>query len=322
MNFFKKVFVLAIVVLSAVQFRAEATKRYDVKSGYIKYDITGQTEGKEELYWTNYGEEEGRYTETSVNVFGIEQSNRTVNIINGQWANAVNPNNNTATKVNHEELMEKMAGKTPTDFSNAMIEAFGGEKTGVEKILGKKCDIYTLKNFGDMKVWVYKGLALKSEANIMGFEYRTQAVEFKENTNIEQTKVTLPSNVTVVQEMDAGDMPDAEEMGQVMQQLKEMKNSPEYQEAMDQFQELQNNPEFQETVQQFKQLKESPEYFEAMQETRVDEGYQQLQNDDMSLGEKTGAIFKEETSAAVEETVREETRKNLKKALGNAFKLF
>ena len=58
------------------------------------------------------------------------------------------------------------------------------------------------------------------------------------------------------------------------------------------------------------------------QEAQAEAGYSQAANGDMTLGEKTGEIIKEETSSAVEETVREETRKNVKKALGNAFKLF
>lgn len=289
---------------------AEAAKRYDIRSGYIKYETS---QGTEELYWDNYGDQEARYTDSTVTVFGMTQSNQSVNIIDGRWAYNFDKGSNKASKIDHELMMKQMSGskaQQPREFTEQMLDAFGGEKLGTEKILGRKATIYKLNNIGDYKVWVYKGLALKAEMQMMGFSYEMQAIEFKENANIDQAKLRLPSGMEIA-EVDPSDMPSAEEIQQARDTMKNLQNDPEMADAMRQFKEMQNDPEAMKAMRQMQDFTGSPEYKDAM---KAAAGSQQVQNaagNEMpgeDLVEEVGGIIKDETGSAVKSTIRDTTR--------------
>ncbi|MGE0268711.1 MAG: hypothetical protein AB7S78_09700 [Candidatus Omnitrophota bacterium] len=323
MNCLKKIIiaVLPLMVLSTVTAQA-STKRYDIKSGYIKYESNN---GTEELFWDSYGEKEARYTDHSVTVFGMTQASRNVDYIDGEWSYHYDPATNIATRYNQAELMQRMTGnksQQPKDFSEEMIKSFGGVKIGSENVLNKNTDIYHLKNFGDFKVWVYKGVPLKSEVNMMGMSFTSKAVEFKENTRVDLAKLTLPAGAQIV-EGDVEDMPTSEELQAARGQMLEMQNDPEVQEAMKQMQELQNDPEFMDAMKQMQELQNNPQYNDALQKTQNAQKYKKsasLPADSEDISDRAGSIIKEETDAAVEDAIRDTTRDGLKKALGGGLK--
>jgi len=325
----KRILCVTLVVVFSVVLRAEAAQnRYKLKSGYIKYQLDGQNKGTEELYWDNFGQNEARYTNISMTVFGMAQTTNSIYIIDGDWAYSVDGQTNTATKINYTAMMTKMKGgdntQKPMDFSEEMIQAFGGVKAGTEKILGKTATIYNLANMGDYRVWLWKGVPLKSEANFMGFAVNMVAVEFKENVRVAQAKLTLPPGVTVVDKQDVADMPDAEQMQQAMETLNQMQNSPEYQEAMQLMQEMQNNPEMQDALQEIQAMSNSPEMQEAMQELKAaqagNKGSALSSDTSGNVAEAAGNIVQEEAAGVAEEALREETRKGMKKAVGGLLK--
>ena len=242
-------FIALTLLLSVPSYVDASTKRYGIKSGYIKYKISGQNEGTEELYWDHYGAKEARHTNTRVSIFGATQEIESSSFLDGVWGYTLDAKTNTATKYNYKE-MQRMTGQVPKDFSEEMMEAFGGVKIGSDSILGKTCDVYQMEKLADQKVCVYKGLALKTEARMTGFEFNMEAVEMEENVRIDQAKITLPEGVQVTEELNTAEMPSQEQIQEAMEQMKQLQNSPEYRQAMEQMQELKNNPEYQHTVQQ------------------------------------------------------------------------
>lgn len=244
----KKYFAILMVMIFLMAEHAEAVaKRYQIKSGIVKYKISGQSNGTEEFYWNGFGQKEARHTETTVNIFGIKQRTRSLLIIDGNWAYSYNPKTNTATKINYQEMTKNMAGKTLAGYSDSMIEAYGGKKVGTEKVLGKKCTVYELTNFNNYKVWIWKGLPLKMESNFMEFDYLMEAVDIQENAHFDQAKLTLPNGARI-EEIKAGDMPDAAQMQEAMNAMKQMQNSPEYKQAMEQMNQMRANSEFQDAL--------------------------------------------------------------------------
>jgi len=90
----KKYFAVFMVMIFFIIGHAEATtKRYHIKSGTIKFNISGQNTGTEELYWSNFGDKEARYTETTVNIFGIKQKTSSISFMDGDWAYTYDPKN-------------------------------------------------------------------------------------------------------------------------------------------------------------------------------------------------------------------------------------
>lgn len=340
-----KILPAVLVVMGLMASTADAMKRYESRSGYIRYEGTN---GSEELYWDNYGEREARYRNTSVTVFGMTQTDNSVDIIDGDWLYTYKQGESQANKTNYTEVMKQMTGSQqsqPREFSEAMIKQWGGKKIGTERILGKKCEIYQFSMMGDYKVWLYKKtIPLKMEVNAMMVNIVSEAKEFKENARIDSSKFRLPSGMQIVEQN--VDVPSAEEMQAYRNQMNDMQNNPEFQEAMQQMQQLQNNPEFQNAVQQMKEMQNNPEFQNAMEQMRniqnnsnyqgaVNQAQEAMQqntnypnygNSGSASGNAAGGtlvgdtvdIIKDETSTAVKDGVRQKT----KDLLGGGLKKF
>lgn len=80
------------------------------------------------------------------------------------------------------------------------------EKTGTGRVLGYKCDIWSLMG---SNIWVYKGVVLKSESSAMGMKTVETAISAKFNISISDKKFELPDfPVKTLQEMISGDRVD------------------------------------------------------------------------------------------------------------------
>lgn len=320
MSQFKKLIILVLPVLFILAGQSEAaSRRYEIKSGYVKYE---NSNGTDELFWDNYGEKEARYSETTINVMGMTNTSQSIDIIDGEWSYNYDPATNIATRYNQVELMQKMTGsqsRAPRDFSDEMLESLGGVKVGTETILNKNTDVYQLQNLGNFKVWVYKGVSLKSEGSMMGMTFTSQAVELEENVEIEEAKLVLPEGAEIV-EGDLEEIPNPEEMREAQEQMLEMQNDPEVQEAMQQMEEIQNSAEYQDAMQQMQEMQNDPQYEDALNEVQQYQKTGKTTKNSNTMTDKAGSIIQQETNAAVEDTIRSTTRDGVRKALGGGLK--
>ena len=74
-------------------------------------------------------------------------------------------------------------------MDDKMVEKFKVKEVGKEKVLDKDCTVYTLETEtqgmkANMKVWIYKGLAMKSETSISGMTITAEVVEFEEDAMV------------------------------------------------------------------------------------------------------------------------------------------
>ena len=77
-------------------------------------------------------------------------------------------------KVIYEYTPETMKNSEYEDFAKTgkeMVEAMGGKKIGEEKFMGYTCEIWQMMH---IKLWLYKGIMLKSEAEMMGIKHTTK----------------------------------------------------------------------------------------------------------------------------------------------------
>ncbi len=184
-------------------------KRYDVKSGTVKYEITisgkvlGSTisgEGTESLYFKDWGaiellEEKSNQT-TQTNIFGIKNSETT--------------NTHTMAKLDDGEsyhvdfdkkqifLRRDLAmdmTKTYREDGDAgevgknMLESVGGKVIGVEKFLGYDCELWDVMG---AKQWMYKGVVLKIEMTLLGITTIKEAQTALFNKDIADKYFKLP----------------------------------------------------------------------------------------------------------------------------------
>ncbi len=169
----------------------EKANRFAIKSGYVKYSLQGNTTGSKTVYWDNYGEN----TRTEINsktvtkMFGFSNEDKThtitVTLKDKFWtADLLAKEGYNGTIPYYNEMkknIEEMSKEEQEQFEKDLLASLGGKKTGTEKVLGYNCDIITVIG---TKLWIYKGLNLKTEANIMGIKHNETAIEFKPDTKV------------------------------------------------------------------------------------------------------------------------------------------
>ena len=191
------VMILAMVFTSSVEAGA---KRYEIKSGIVIYNIEGggsmlgfstKTTGTEKLYFTDWGNLELR----EVNEKNVAAGQTTV------VHNITKIDHGTVYSVDNEEkiiLKQDIAmfkemdkqGKNMSTIGKDMMKQMGGKKTGTGKVLGYPCEIWEVLG---TKTWIYKGVPLKTEANIMGFKHLQIATSAKFDVSIPKSKFALPN---------------------------------------------------------------------------------------------------------------------------------
>jgi hypothetical protein len=180
----------------------QKTQQYTIKSGYVEYTLSGNTTGTKKIWWDNFGEKTRTETrsKTVTKMFGIKNIDEvhTIEILvkDKYWsANLADQSGHKGTLPFYKEsrmLMESMTKKEQEEFADQAIESLGGERLGTETFMGKTCEV--LRVMGS-KIWIYKGLTLKSEMKIMGMVSNETAIKFQANQSVSSSKFTPLSNI-------------------------------------------------------------------------------------------------------------------------------
>jgi hypothetical protein len=197
----KQIKLLAVLLLSLtlVSTLSAATKRYDVKSGIVKYKISGggsilgvttKMEGVSKLYFTNYGNLELHEERETTTTMGQTTTTHAIVKIVGDTVYSVDDDEKVIVKQQLGTLMDQnKEGKDLTVVGKEMMKEMGGKKIGTEKFLGYPCEVWELLG---SKIWIYKGVPLKTESNFMGFKHTIIATEAKFGVKIPKEKFKLP----------------------------------------------------------------------------------------------------------------------------------
>jgi len=233
----------ALFVLSvAVSGLCAQTKRYEVKSGIIEYDISGagemmgiktETKGTAKNMFKDWGNVE-LYDETKRSiVMGMEDHQREMTKFDGKNVYVVDFDKKVIVKYTPEMLLDSEYKDLAKSGKDMMI-SMGGKKVSEDEILGYACEVWEMLH---MKIWMHKGILLKSEANLMGIKHTTKATSVKLNVPVSDEKLKLPDfPIKSMKEMmregmnPNGDMKDTpSQMPQMtpeqMQQMREMMKS-------------------------------------------------------------------------------------------------
>jgi hypothetical protein len=212
---------IATLVLSfCLSVDASAGKLVDVEAASITYEINtsanmagikSNSSGSESLYLKSWGEVQKR--EETLNVSDImgKRVEREVTLLDGGSVYSVD----FESKVIHKTPLQALASVSPQEFASFSenwqdsLRKMGAKKIGDESILGYPCEIWEMSQFGS-KVWIHKGLTLKTVTNMAGIKATSTAVDVEIGTPSD-SKFKLP-DFPVVQG-DAGFMPSKNESG-------------------------------------------------------------------------------------------------------------
>lgn len=200
-----------------VKTEQNSLKRYQIKSGIVYYStttsgkviassITGN--GTEKRYFKNWGAmelyEQNSTTTTVTKIMGKNISETTnehqMSKLDNGTSFIVDFKNKTISQQQDiaMEMIKKMhPNSDASEVGKSMLERMGGKKLGEESFLGYSCEIWDLMG---VKQWIYKGLMLKSEANLMGITTITEATKATFNIAVPDSNFNLPNYPISTQE--------------------------------------------------------------------------------------------------------------------------
>ncbi len=169
-------------------------KRYSQEFGTVAYKVSGSQEGTELLQFDAWGWLEGKVTDVTVKVLGMKSQNKTIAYFDGEWMINYNPDNNYAMRISNplfKNLTENLEEKNMEAVGEYLMEGGLGERVGTEVILGKECTVWEIASL-NTKVWMWKGVNLREEAELMGVKVIKEAVEIDFSTRPAREELIVP----------------------------------------------------------------------------------------------------------------------------------
>ena len=199
---------------------AEQPRRYALKSAHLVYELTGNITGEKKIWFDDFGMkyyEETKET-TTIKIMGItsEQKEHKITIHDGQTIYDIDMIAKTGYKGTLpslealQDMAENMTEAEQKQMADDIMNSLDGQKLGTETFLDKSCEVMEVMG---VKSWIYNGITLKTEANIMGMVANETAIKFEENIKVPASKFEPPQGFTYEEMPSFGSMFSDEEYG-------------------------------------------------------------------------------------------------------------
>ena len=197
-----KLFLFVLLAVIGLNLNAQQAKKYAIKSGYVKYKLTGSTTGTKEVWWDDYGQKscELEKSTTTTKMFGMkntEEKNMCSVLVKDKFwvADYIEGTGTSGILPYYQEAQEYSSNMTEQElqeFADELLDQLGGKKLGTDQLGAYSCDVIKLMG---AKLWFYKGVNLKTEAKIMGIETNEEFVDFNPNAKVASSKFDPPAGV-------------------------------------------------------------------------------------------------------------------------------
>ena len=219
---------LFALILATCTLQAE-TKRYEIKSGIIDYTISGggnmmgietRIEGKSKTLFKEWGEVELHDETSKTVIMDREESNHQTTKIDHDNVYIVDYKQKSIAQYDHTMLKQSNYKELAKNAKEMMLSR-GGRKTGEERILDYLCEVWETDY---MKLWLYKGVMLKSLVMVMGSTHTTEATNIQFNIAVSDEDLELPDfPVKVIQDNNSNTPSQMPQMTpEQIQQMQEM----------------------------------------------------------------------------------------------------
>lgn len=199
----KNLFFITLGILISFQVQAQnQAKKFAIKSGQLEMKLDGSAKGTKTIYFDDYGdkyyEEEASVTE--ITMFGVTDKSETNKVLimnkDRYWSmDKITGENYTGTLAGYQmgkEYAEGLSEAEQKQLVDNVVNALGGQRLGMEDVAGYSCE---KMNVMGTNIWVYKGLTLRSEGNIMGVISKEIMTSFEEGIAIPASRFQPPSDL-------------------------------------------------------------------------------------------------------------------------------
>jgi hypothetical protein len=175
--------------------------RYYVNEGSISYKYAGIQKGKEDVYFTNFGMTEVKYTETTrQNPFQNRlEEIKMITLMHDSSIYVVDQSTMNAQKLDNTLLYEKAAESTKLDLNEVAIKMYkerGGSYLGIDTILGLPAEHWSIAS-SEVEEWRWNGIMLKTVVKSPKTYLEIVATAIDTNSIIPLSVFELPKNVNL-----------------------------------------------------------------------------------------------------------------------------
>ncbi|MDP2424364.1 MAG: hypothetical protein U1C46_06620 [Bacteroidales bacterium] len=159
-------------------------KIYEIKSGYMK--IASNMGLTREIWFDDYGNKQ--YEETYLALGGFKQG-AVIVIMDGykyEYAIGSETGNKTAYVIS--------AGHDYGKLTAAEIEKYGIKELGKETVAGKQCTVFSIEKPMQTKIWIWKGISMKSASSMGSNSITLEVTEIREE-KVDQAKFIIPAGI-------------------------------------------------------------------------------------------------------------------------------
>jgi hypothetical protein len=193
-----KTLIIAIGMLTVINLSAQVKKKMllPFKTVVIEYVYEGSTSGRENVYMDNYGLLQCKMIQTKTKVFGQTSEEAYIEVSKDFYIHKWDPKTRLGSKIKNtlaEDLMND-PDFDPEDFGKRSMESLGFEMIGTETIAGKPCEVWEGLG-GSSKIWIWRGLTLKTEMKMLGMKNTSTANVIKVDEGVPSGKFDIPSDV-------------------------------------------------------------------------------------------------------------------------------
>ena len=142
---------------TAEEHRAKDLKKYTIESVEIMYEIGGDATGNEMLVFTNFGWTSLKKRSMTFELYEITKTQTINEITDGDFVYRLNPEDSTYRTRKDLKWSQQASYQSPGQVSESILFSMGGKQQADVQLLGKNCQVWTLKekifrNYGFGKV--------------------------------------------------------------------------------------------------------------------------------------------------------------------------
>ena len=194
-----KIWGVVFALILAVSTINADTKRYEIKSGIIEYAVKGggnmmgiktQIEGTSKAFFKEWGNVELNEETTKSVIMGREENTHQSTKINNGKVYVVDYEQKTIVQYEYDpSMLGHSEHKDLAKSGKEMMLSMNGTKTGEESVLDYVCEVWETPK---IKLWLHKGVMLKSKVKVMGITHTTEATNIQFNISISDDDLKLP----------------------------------------------------------------------------------------------------------------------------------
>ncbi len=181
------------------QLAGEGQKRYGVESAKIHYQYSGRSSGTEVLTFDNWGWRASRLVDKSTTMWGNTTKIRSTELQDGNYSISHMTGSSRARAFQDSQIQKSLIGSSMAVevlHGLEVVKAKGAKKIGTDDVLGRKCDVYEIKNFSQ-KLWVWEGIVLRTEQKVLEDEIILSAVKIEADVEFGEQNFALPDGVEI-----------------------------------------------------------------------------------------------------------------------------